>query len=147
MGLRRIIVLLIAVVAGGAAVYWLRGILTPLAMAIFLMIMIDGVKRSIEARTPVPSRWAGLTALLLVVLGFLASIAVITNGALNFFSEASGVTTRRTDGCAAATCARRSWSRPSTTTAGLLCASTYSTSGIASRKFSAVGIAPIFEAP
>jgi len=85
---------LIAVVAGGAAVYWLRGILTPLAMAIFLMIMIDGVKRSIEARTPVPSRWAGLTALLLVVLGFLASIAVITNGALNFFSEASGVTTR-----------------------------------------------------
>jgi len=37
---------LIAVVAGGAAVYWLRGILTPLAMAIFLMIMIDGVKRS-----------------------------------------------------------------------------------------------------
>lgn len=85
---------LIAVVAGGAAVYWLRDILTPLAMAIFLMIMIDGVKRSIEARTPVPSRWAGLTALLVVVLGFLASIAVITNGALNFFSEASGVTTR-----------------------------------------------------
>ncbi|HZV84846.1 MAG TPA: AI-2E family transporter [Brevundimonas sp.] len=85
---------LIAVVAGGAAVYWLRGILTPLAMAIFLMIMIDGVKRTIEARTPVPSRWAGLTALLVVVLGFLASIAIITNGALNFFSEASGVTTR-----------------------------------------------------
>lgn len=85
---------LIAIVAGGAALYWLRGILTPLAMAIFLMIMIDGVKRGIEARTPVPGRWAGVAALLLVVLGFFVSIAIITNGALNFFSEASGVSTR-----------------------------------------------------
>jgi len=85
---------LIAVVAAGAALYWLRGILTPLAMAIFLMIMIDGLKRGIETRTPVPGRWAGVAALLLVVLGFFASIAIITNGALNFFSEASGVSTR-----------------------------------------------------
>ena len=82
---------LIAVVAGGAALYWLRGILTPLAMAIFLMIMIDGVKRSIEARTPVPGRWAGLTALLVVVVGFFASIAFIANGARGFFNETSGV--------------------------------------------------------
>ncbi len=85
---------LIAVVAAGAALYWLRNILTPLAMAIFLMIMIDGLKRGIETRTPVPGRWAGVAALLLVVLGFFASIAIITNGALNFFSEASGVSTR-----------------------------------------------------
>ncbi len=84
---------LIAVVAGGAALYWLRGILTPLAMAIFLMIMIDGVKRGIENRTPVPGRWAGVAALLVVIMGFFASIAIITNGALNFFSEASGVST------------------------------------------------------
>jgi AI-2 transport protein TqsA len=85
---------LIAVVAAGAALYWLRGILTPLAMAIFLMIMIDGVKRTIEARTPVPGRWAGAAALVVVVLGFFISIAIIANGALTFFDEASGVTTR-----------------------------------------------------
>ncbi|MEJ6789397.1 AI-2E family transporter [Brevundimonas sp. BR2-1] len=85
---------LIAVVAGGAAVYWLRGILTPLAMAIFLMIMIDGVKRSVEARTPIPSRWAGAAALLVVVLGFLASIAIIVNGATGFFDQAEGITGR-----------------------------------------------------
>ena len=85
---------LIAIVAGGAALYWLRDILTPLAMAIFLMIMIDGLKRGIETGTPVPGRWAGVAALLVVVLGFFASIAIITNGALNFFSEASGVSTR-----------------------------------------------------
>ena len=82
---------LIAVVAGGAALYWLRGILPPLAMAIFLMIMIDGVKRSIEARTPVPGRWAGLAALLVVLLGFFASIAFIAYGARGFFTETSGV--------------------------------------------------------
>lgn len=87
-------VVLIAVVAGGAALYWLRGILTPLAMAIFLMIMIDGLKRAIETRTPVPGRWAGVTALIVVVLGFFVSIAIITNGALTFFDEASGVSTR-----------------------------------------------------
>ena len=87
-------VVLIAVVAGGAALYWLRGILTPLAMAIFLMIMIDGLKRSIETRTPVTGRWAGVAALIVVVLGFFVSIAIITNGALTFFDEASGVSTR-----------------------------------------------------
>jgi AI-2 transport protein TqsA len=85
---------LIAIVAGGAALYWLRGILTPLAMAIFLMIMIDGLKRGIEGHTPVPGRWAGLAALLLVVLGFFASIAIIANGARGFFDETTGVSVR-----------------------------------------------------
>ncbi|HEX8662180.1 MAG TPA: hypothetical protein VF686_09970, partial [Brevundimonas sp.] len=85
---------LIAVVAAGAAVYWLRGILTPLAMAIFLMIMVDGVKRTIEERTPIPGRWAGAAALTVVVLGFLASIAIIVNGAAGFFDQATGITTR-----------------------------------------------------
>lgn len=84
----------IAIIAGGAAVYWLADILTPLAMAIFLMIMIDGVKRSIEARTPLPHRWAGVAALLLVTLAFAASIWIIFNGAAGFFDQATGVTTR-----------------------------------------------------
>lgn len=84
----------IAVVAMGAAVYWLRDILTPLAMAIFLLIMIDGVKRFIEERTPVPSHLAGATALIVVTLGFFASIGIIVNGAAGFFDEATGVTSR-----------------------------------------------------
>lgn len=84
----------LAVVAVGAAVYWLADILTPLAMAIFLLIMIDGVKRFIEERTGIPHRFAGLAALIFVVLIFFASIAFIVNGAAGFFSEASGVTTR-----------------------------------------------------
>lgn len=87
-------VVLIAVVAAGAALYWLRDILTPLAMAIFLMIMIDGVKRSIEDRTPVPGRWAGVAALVVVVVGFFASIAFIANGAFSFFTDASDISSR-----------------------------------------------------
>jgi predicted PurR-regulated permease PerM len=84
----------IAVVATGAAVYWLRDILTPLAMAIFLLIMIDGVKRFIEERTRIPQRFAGAAALILIVLLFLASIWIIVNGAAGFFDEATGVTSR-----------------------------------------------------
>ncbi len=80
-----------AVVAAGAALYWLRDILTPLAMAIFLLIMIDGVKRFIEERTSLPRHWAGVAALSMVVVGFLASIAFIVNGAASFFYDASGV--------------------------------------------------------
>ncbi|RZJ42912.1 MAG: AI-2E family transporter, partial [Brevundimonas sp.] len=78
----------IAVVGVGAAVYWMADILTPLAMAIFLLIMIDGVKRFIEDRTTLPGHLAGTAALLVVVVGFFASIAFIVNGAYGFFSDA-----------------------------------------------------------
>ena len=82
---------IIAVVAVGAALYWLRGILTPLAMALFLMIMIDGVKRAIDRRTPLSTRWAGIAALAVVTIGFFISIAIIVDGAAGFFGQASGV--------------------------------------------------------
>src|SRR5690606_21342938 len=57
---------------------------------IFLMIMIDGMKRAIEQRTPVPSRFAGAAALIVVVIGFLLSIWIIVDGAAGFFTDASG---------------------------------------------------------
>ncbi len=84
----------VAVVATGGAVYWLRDILTPLAMAIFLLIMIDGVKRFIEDRTPVPGHLAGAAALILVILGFFASIGIVVYGAAGFFDESTGVVAR-----------------------------------------------------
>ncbi|WP_395651704.1 AI-2E family transporter [Brevundimonas sp.] len=84
---------LIAVVVTAAALVWLSDILTPLAMAIFLLIVIDGVKRTIEQKTPLPHRWAGLAALLVVVLIFAGSIAIIVYGAAGFFGQASGVAT------------------------------------------------------
>ncbi|MBX9574451.1 MAG: AI-2E family transporter [Caulobacteraceae bacterium] len=84
----------IAAVAGCWAVYWLRDILTPLAMAIFLLIMIGGMQRWLERHARLSPRWAGSTALILVILGFFASVAFILNGALGFFGEASGVSQR-----------------------------------------------------
>ena len=82
---------LIAVVTTAAALVWLSDILTPLAMAIFMMIVIDGLKRTIEDRTPLPRRWAGMAALAVVVLLFAGSIWIIVNGAAGFFGQASGV--------------------------------------------------------
>ena len=84
----------IAAVAGCWAVYWLRDILTPLAMAIFLLIMIGGMQRWLERRARLSPRAAGAAALILVILGFFAAIGIILNGALGFFGEASGVSTR-----------------------------------------------------
>lgn len=84
---------LIAAVAAGATLYWLADILTPLAMAIFLLIMIDGVKRWLEIRLRLPSRLAGSAALMLVILGFFASIGIIVSGAASFFDGATGATT------------------------------------------------------
>ena len=37
--------------------------MSALAMAIFLMIMIDGLKRWVETRTALTARWAGVAAL------------------------------------------------------------------------------------
>ena len=50
----------IAVVVTGAAVYWLSGILTPLALALFLMIMIDSFARVL--RRPMRLRCRGTSA-------------------------------------------------------------------------------------
>ena len=57
------------------------------------------------------------------------------------------VTTVRTLETEAAASASRSCPRPSTTTAGSALPRMYSTSATASRKFSAVGTAPIVVAP
>jgi len=87
-------IVLIAAVAAGAALYWLADILTPLAMAVFLLIMVDGVKRWLEERLRVPARLAGTAALLLVILGFFASIAIIISGAARFFDGATGASSQ-----------------------------------------------------
>ena len=46
----------IAAIACAAALYWLRDILTPLALAVFLAVMIDGFARVLSDHTPFPDR-------------------------------------------------------------------------------------------
>ena len=78
----------IAVILTGAAAYWLSGILTPLALAIFLAIMIDGFARVLEHRLPGVSRRAALPlALLLSILLFGGATFMVAARAPDFFSQ------------------------------------------------------------
>jgi len=53
---------LIAVVLTGAAMTWLAPILTPLALAVFLMLMIDALARDLHDRLPMLGAGASLAA-------------------------------------------------------------------------------------
>lgn len=83
---------IISVVTLGAALYWLRGILTPLVLAIFLLFMIDGFARVLRLRLPfIPERAATPTALILIILLFLASVALIADSTAGFVGQLSGL--------------------------------------------------------
>ena len=80
----------IAVVVGGAALYWLRGILTPLALAIFLMVMIDGFARVLRSRARFLPPWSPMPlALTLSVLMFGLTVFIVAENATNFIGELS----------------------------------------------------------
>jgi predicted PurR-regulated permease PerM len=66
---------LLAVIASGAALYWLSDILTPLALAMFLAVMIDSFARVLEHRLPGVSRRAALP------LAVVLSLAIFGGGA------------------------------------------------------------------
>jgi predicted PurR-regulated permease PerM len=74
---------IIAVVIVAAALHWMSAILTPLARAFFLLVMIDGYARVLHRRMPVLGPRASLAVALLisaVVLG-VTVYAVASNGA------------------------------------------------------------------
>lgn len=76
---------IVAVILGGAALRWLGDILTPLLLAVFLAIMIDGLARTILRRMPgLPRGSATATAILLSSLVFIACVLAIANQAGGF---------------------------------------------------------------
>ncbi|HSZ53462.1 MAG TPA: AI-2E family transporter [Caulobacteraceae bacterium] len=76
---------IVAVILGGAALRWLGDILTPLLLAVFLAIMIDGLARQILRRLPgLPRGTATGTAILISTLVFVACVLVIANQAGGF---------------------------------------------------------------
>ena len=85
---------LIAVVVAGAALYWLRDIVTPLAMAIFLLIMIDGVTRWVGERLPVPSWSVSWVSAVIIFTGFAGSIWVIVDGLAGIIAQSQGIGAR-----------------------------------------------------
>ena len=74
---------ILAVIAGGTTLYFLAPILTPLALALFLAVMIDGFARALERRLPGVSRKAALPLALAICLLLFGGTAVFvaTNGA------------------------------------------------------------------
>ena len=82
---------LLTVVVAGAALYWLRGILTPLALAIFLMVMIDSFGRVLMARAPFLPRWSAMPLALTVSIILFGLIAIlIADNVAGFASQVTG---------------------------------------------------------
>jgi predicted PurR-regulated permease PerM len=67
----------IAVIVTGAALRWMGDIITPLLLAIFLAIMVDGFGRVIRRRIPLMPQGGAVTAALLISGVLLIAIAVI----------------------------------------------------------------------
>jgi predicted PurR-regulated permease PerM len=92
-GISRNALVLIAVIAAGATLFWLSDILTPLALAMFLAVMIDGFARVLEHRLPGVSRRAALPlAVVLSLAIFGGSAFFVAENATSFGSQLVGYT-------------------------------------------------------
>jgi predicted PurR-regulated permease PerM len=93
-GLRTAVVI-IAVIAVGAALAWLAPILTPLALAMFLAVMIDGFGRVIRQRLPMLPPAAALPVAILISIGLFFGVAVfIADNAAAFANQLISYTPR-----------------------------------------------------
>ena len=78
----------LAVIAGGVALFLLRSILTPLMLALFLMVIIDGLSRVLRVRVPALSETVALVlALLVTVTGFGVTVVLIAGNAPGFIGQ------------------------------------------------------------
>ena len=85
----------IAVIAGGAALFLLRSILTPLLLAAFLMVIIDGLSRVLRKRIPALSEAVALgLAILVTVVGFGGTVLLIAGNAPGFIGQLMADTPR-----------------------------------------------------
>ena len=79
---------IIAAVMVGAVVWWLRALLAPLALALFLMVVIDGLARVLEQRIRYFPRRAALpVALILTTLIFGLTAYEVTVHASAFLAQ------------------------------------------------------------
>lgn len=77
-----------AAAAGMALLYFLRGILIPLVLAIVLAILVNAVVRIIANRAPQAPRWAVLLLTTLVVIGSVAAgIYIIVQGTARMVAQ------------------------------------------------------------
>ncbi len=82
---------ILAVIAGGGTLYWLAPILTPLALAMFLAVMVDGLARVLHHRLPaLPNRAALPLALVISILLFGGTAFFVTINATGFLTQLMG---------------------------------------------------------
>ena len=82
---------IIAVVVAGAAFYWLAGILTPLAIALFLLVMIDSFARVLVKRVPhFPVGAAQPVAIAISIALVVLAVVVVVNNVQSFAGQLSG---------------------------------------------------------
>jgi len=83
-------VVVIAVVIAGAALYWLRGLLTPFALAFFLLIMIEGMAEWFKRHVPGLPDWAAMPAAIgAVLLAFGLSVFIVADNIASFAGQLS----------------------------------------------------------
>ena len=84
----RAALVVIAVIATGAALIWLSGILTPLVLALFLTVLIDSFARFLQRSSPRIPTWADLPlALALSLIGFGLTIWIVVDNAAAFSAQ------------------------------------------------------------
>src|SRR6476659_9348435 len=86
---------ILAVIAGGATLYWLAPILTPLALAMFLAVMIDGFARVLQHRLPHVSKKAAMPlAIVISIVLFGGAAFFVAENATGFVTKLAGYTPR-----------------------------------------------------
>lgn len=94
-GVARNAVVIIAVIAVGGALWLLRGILTQLALAVFLAVTIDGFSRVLEHRIPKFPKAAALpTAIVLTILVLIGVVWLIALQGAGFANQVTGYAPR-----------------------------------------------------
>jgi predicted PurR-regulated permease PerM len=82
---------IIAVILAVAALRWLGEILSPLLLAMFLAVMVDGFSRVIRRRLPgVPPGIAILCAIVIASLIFVLTAVVVASNAAGFLTSLAG---------------------------------------------------------
>jgi predicted PurR-regulated permease PerM len=87
--------MVVAVILVGAAFYALRRILEPLVLAVFLLIVIDGLARAIGRRAPGLRSWMALTLAMILIVGvFGLTLWLSADNAADFAAKAPTYTAR-----------------------------------------------------
>jgi predicted PurR-regulated permease PerM len=81
--------MVMAVIMTGATLWALRSLLEPLALAVFLLLMIDGMAHALAHRAPWLPKWAALpAAILFIVALFGLAVWAITANTRIFVAQA-----------------------------------------------------------